>query len=193
MDIRLRQLASYGFDITFRAGDFLPEQGLETAVLISLFTDRRVENEELPPFESEARGWWGDLFSGIEGDETGSKLWLLNREVITQDAINRAQEYAEQSLQWLVDDGIAESVNVEASVFGREGYLLDITIKKPNTNEASNYRYQVTWDGQFAQQAADEPAAVPVPVPTPDVPEGLYFGFDGGTGIGGFDVGEFFT
>ncbi len=162
MDIRVRQLSTYGFDVTFRSGDFLAEQGLETAVFISLFTDRRAEVEELPPLEVDTRGWWGDLFATDEGDEIGSKLWLLDRAAVTQDALNRAQEYAEQALQWLIDDGIAERVTVVASFIGRVGYLLEIEIKKPNTNQASNFRYQMSWDGQFAQQIDDEGPAVAV-------------------------------
>ncbi len=60
--------------------DFETDAGLETAVIISLFTDRRAgENDELPATETDRRGWWGNTLQDAD-DEIGSKLWLLCRE-----------------------------------------------------------------------------------------------------------------
>ncbi|NCB53153.1 MAG: hypothetical protein EOM54_14955, partial [Clostridia bacterium] len=39
--------------------DLSSDKGLETAVIVSLFTDRRADGEELPPNEKTKRGWWG--------------------------------------------------------------------------------------------------------------------------------------
>src|SRR5688572_23031344 len=115
MDIAIAQGSDYEFDLTFRLGDFKADEGLETAVLISLLTDRRCEPEELPDPETDRRGWWGDLFADVEADQIGSKLWLLDRTKQSQETLNAAQEYAEDSLEWLLEDGVAASVTVETS------------------------------------------------------------------------------
>ncbi|MEQ9073339.1 MAG: phage GP46 family protein [Sandaracinaceae bacterium] len=98
-----------------RADDGGIEEGheLETAVLISLFTDRRVSETEVPAGTSRA-GWWGDAYADEEGDEIGSRLWLLRRGLDVPDAPVRAAEYAREALRWLVDDGLATEVEASA-------------------------------------------------------------------------------
>lgn len=98
-----------------RADDGGIEEGheLETAVLISLFTDRRVSETEVPPGTSRA-GWWGDAYADEEGDEIGSRLWLLRRGLDVPDAPVRAAEYSREALRWLVDDGVASEVDATA-------------------------------------------------------------------------------
>lgn len=124
------------------------DDGLETAVVLSLFTDRRAEDDDrLPePGDTDRRGWWADAFPEIEGDRIGSRLWLLNREKQTQDVANRAREYAEEALAWLVDDGIASRIEVEAA-FVRAGVLgLGVAIHRPDI-PAVEHRFNVLWEG----------------------------------------------
>ncbi len=101
--------------------------GLQTAVIVSLFTDRRVEPEELPPGESDRRGWWGDVLNRDAGALRGSRLWLLRREKRTPEVLQRARAYAEEALAWLVDVGAAGAVHVAAAWLG-ELLALGITI-----------------------------------------------------------------
>lgn len=83
------------------------------AVIISLFTWRRADaNDDL--YSSEKFGWWADQFSNVVNDRIGSKLWQLQRKKIDDDVMATAKEYIEQSLQWLIDDGIC--TGVEATV-----------------------------------------------------------------------------
>ena len=93
-------------DICIVGADLGNDDGLETAVLLSLFTDRRVRPEELPPGVSWRRGWWGDGLNDDQ-DQTGSKLWLLHRAKRTPDLLVRARGYASEALAWLVGDGVA--------------------------------------------------------------------------------------
>lgn len=149
MDIALSQTGlGLGFDIEYRIGDFASDAGLETAVAISLFTDRRVTDDELPLGETDRRGWWGDMFPDLDGDQIGSKLWLLEREKITDDTLNRAQEYAEEALAWLIEDGVAESVTVEASVGSSDRLDLAVSITRPKNENVALFRYQLNWDAQ---------------------------------------------
>ena len=76
---------------------------LQTAVLISIFTDRIARTDDvIPDGTTDPRGWWAD------GDvQIGSRLWLLNRAKQTTETLNRARDYIAEALQWLIDDGVA--------------------------------------------------------------------------------------
>lgn len=84
---------------------------LSRAVVISLFTWQRAsQTDEVD--NDQRMGWWGDTFAENKGDKIGSKLWLLLRQKITEETLNRAQEYAYESLKWLIDDGICSDITV---------------------------------------------------------------------------------
>jgi|Deesub1362A_J573_1020465.scaffolds.fasta_scaffold00715_20 phage gp46-like protein len=117
-------------DLVFEGQLLRDEEGLTTAVLHSLFSDARADDDDLPDGQ-DRRGWWGDCLLP-EDDRYGSKLWLLQREKQTRETLHRAREYAQQALAWLVEDGHAESVEVEAE-WTREGALaLRIVLALPN-------------------------------------------------------------
>ncbi|MBA1443517.1 MAG: phage GP46 family protein [Gammaproteobacteria bacterium] len=122
------------------------DDGLQTAVMVSLFTDHRAEADDVIPDGTEnRRGYWADAWPDIEGDLIGSRLWLLSREKQTQETLNRAREYAEEALQWLIDDGIAQSVSVTTEIV-RTGVLgLLVEILRPS-GELSEYRFNNLWE-----------------------------------------------
>lgn len=101
-------------DLTYDGQLLAMDQGLTTAILHSLFSDARAEADELPTETSERRGWWGDCLLP-EDDRYGSKLWILQREKRTRETLHRAREYAQQALGWLIEDGHAEKIEVEAA------------------------------------------------------------------------------
>lgn len=104
-------------DFLFSENDLESEDGLFTAALISLFTDRRAYDDDvLPdPQSDDRRGWWGDLASTeVDGDQIGSRLWLLERSKVLPEILTRAEEYAREALEWMVEDGIAAKVEVFA-------------------------------------------------------------------------------
>ena len=89
------------------------DNGLETAIIISLFTHRRANDDDVIPDGSDnKRGYWGDAYSDIESDLIGSRLWLLFREKDTQAVVNRARDYVIEALQWLIEDGVAHRIDV---------------------------------------------------------------------------------
>lgn len=103
---------------------------LETAALISLFTDRRVAADEVPEDRDRA-GWWADAIpdNGEAEDPIGSRLWLLTEHGrLTADAPARARAYAIEALEWMVEDGIARAVDATAVANGRGRLDLTITI-----------------------------------------------------------------
>lgn len=102
-------------------GALAQDDGLATAVLLSLFLDRRAGPDDPLPDGTDRRGWLGDALAA-DGDRIGSRLWLLMREKQVEETRRRAEEYAEEALAWLVEDGLAEAVEVTAS-WGRTGWL----------------------------------------------------------------------
>jgi phage gp46-like protein len=142
-------------DISFNTTkqDLEKDSGLETAVIISLFTDRRARDDDVLPDSNnpDRRGWWGDLGSPIvKGDQIGSRLWLLNREKTLESVLARAQEYAKEALQWLIDDEVAVKVDVSVERSGSIGNdrlaLLAQIYKKDGNNET--FKYELQWSAQ---------------------------------------------
>jgi phage gp46-like protein len=134
-----------GADLAFAGYDLAQDDSLKTAVIVSLFTDRRAEaDDRLPGAPDDRRGWWGDGFLEVAGDRIGSRLWLLHREKQLASVVVRAREYAIEALQWLVDDGIAAAVDVTAEIV-RQGVLgLQIRIVRPDRARV-DYRFDNVW------------------------------------------------
>lgn len=122
---------TFSFDFSVSNGDFDVDNGLMTAVLVSLFTDRRANDDDvIPDGTNDRRGSWQDQYLEVDGDLMGSRLWLLDREKELTDVLQRAQTYAEEALAWLMEDGIVRSVSVptEWTRAGVIGMLIDIRL-----------------------------------------------------------------
>jgi phage gp46-like protein len=128
----------FGADININNGDLSPDNGLATAVMISLLTDARAPDLSLlPDGENELRGWWGD----IDDFKTGSLLWLINREKTLPGVAVRAREACINALEWLREEEIAEKVEVSAQIVKPLG--LEIIIK---IHRGTSRRYSYLWD-----------------------------------------------
>ena len=123
--------------------DLVSDEGMRTAVLLSIFPSARAAaDDELPAQDGDRRGYWATEFSEIEGDEIGSKRWLLARSKNLPSVPIRLKEYDEQALQWMIDDGVVTTVEVTITIeknvhgdriieevkLGREG-LDDVTFR----------------------------------------------------------------
>lgn len=144
----------YEGDLYPDEGDLTTDDGLETAVIISLFTDRRAgdEDELLSSDDDDKRGWWGDQASpDVEGDEIGSKLWLLGRSKTTDQNLIKAKRYAEEALQWMIDDQISPKIEVTTERAGNIGQdILGLGVKVYKKDGTTEYfRYDLHWTGQF--------------------------------------------
>lgn len=101
-------------DIVINQADIALDDSLCTAVIISLFTDRRALDSDILPTgaNSDKRGWWGDSFNTRP---IGSRLWLLSREKQLSSVLHRAKNYATEALAWLTEDKHVKSVEVIAT------------------------------------------------------------------------------
>ena len=127
---------AWGADLALLGFDLATDEGLNTAVTISWFTDRRAPADaqldtagDNPP---DPRGWWGDAFAAVDNDQIGSLFWLLQRSKELPPTLRQYEEYGRQALQWLIDDGGARAVAVSGTDLG-EGWLqLSAAITKPD-------------------------------------------------------------
>lgn len=85
-------------DWVMQDGDLVADDSLDTAIIISLFTNI---------------GWWGDA---LKLNRMGSKLYLLKRGRKSSQTpiITQAQDYTREALAWLVRDGLALEVKPKA-------------------------------------------------------------------------------
>lgn len=154
--------AGIGFDWLLADGDLATDQGLKTAVIISLFSNRlAAADDELPDGSSDRQGWWGDMpIDGDTPDLSGSRLWLLKRAKATPETAARAQRYCLEALQWLLDDGVAQSLDVATSWVSREQLQISVAITRVGKNGATvNHRYDLLWN------LLPQPV---IPIPAPD-------------------------
>jgi phage gp46-like protein len=119
-------------------------EDLPRSVLISLFTWRRANPDDALPSNSR-QGWWGDTYPASANDRIGSRLWLLSRSVLTAETVTNAKEYAEEALQWLVDDGVAAGVAVIAERNGIGRLDIGVTITRGDAGQL-NIRFTNVWD-----------------------------------------------
>jgi len=131
------------YDLTVTGGDLATDEGLETAVLLSLFTDRRAgEADEIPDGTDNRRGWWADAYNSRRH---GSRLWLLSREKELESVLRRAKTYAEEALSWLVTDGVAERVEAEAEHVRRGVLRLYVRVFRGDL-DALERHYEYVWN-----------------------------------------------
>ena len=142
---------TYNADLSFEDNDLVSDDGLETAVLLSLFTDRRADEADvLPAGVTDRGGWLGDELTDIAGDKTGSRLWLLDREKRSQRVPDRAVEYAREALKWMLDDKVTDKIDVSAVFLGTNGWALIVAIHRPKVDPAT-FRYNFNWAAQEAR------------------------------------------
>lgn len=144
-------------DLLLTQGRLATDDGLRTAVLISLFSDARAaEDATLPEAGDDRRGWWGDALARTAGPEAGtardperigSLLWLLARSKITDAVLARAHQACHEALAWLLRDGIAAAVRV---VVEAQGDRLAIAVEIDRPSGPGRHRYDFTWDASAA-------------------------------------------
>jgi phage gp46-like protein len=87
---------------------------LVTAVLISLFTDRLANADDvIPDGSNDPRGWVGDLGQTVP---IGSRLWLLGREKLRPAVAETAKSMAAEALKWMLDDSVVARLDIKTEI-----------------------------------------------------------------------------
>jgi phage gp46-like protein len=121
----------YDISIDTNTGDFEAANGFDTAILMTIFEQRRASASETPNPQFRG-GWCGNQVNQIENFEIGSKAWLLKNSRRTQDNINLLETYLQDGFQWMVEDGHADSVEVIGSM-SADGFSVIINFIRNNT------------------------------------------------------------
>ena len=144
-------------DWTLAEGDLQTGQDLETACLVSLFTDKLATPDFVPTDgTSDRRGWWADLYNDAP---LGSNLWQLERAKKTRDTLGLARRYAQDALQWLIDDGVAASVVVDTrwlgDAVGSTMMGIAIAITQPD-GSLTRFVFGWAWDNLASLRAVSQ-------------------------------------
>lgn len=145
-------------ELLLDAGQLATDDGMRTAILISLFSDARAPDDaELPEQGGDRRGWWGDAYAvgamldagtARDPNRIGSLLWLLSRAKATGTNLQLARQYCAAALAWLVRDGVAASIEVEVEaqhgVTPRSRLAIAVFVTRPHGPDRQ--RFDFTWE-----------------------------------------------
>jgi len=123
-------------------GDLVNGDDLQTAIIISLFTDR-VARDDDDIDGDDRRGWWGDA---DEENDIGSRLWLLRRQKLTQAVAQKAEDYSREALQWLVTDGVVSSYSVATQIVYPRRLNMVIRYQRPGSGNDTDMRFFWVWE-----------------------------------------------
>ncbi|NYH21379.1 phage GP46 family protein [Paraburkholderia bryophila] len=116
---------------------------LQTAILISIFTDRMAQpGDVIPDGTNDPRGWWAD-----DDVPIGSRIWLLRRAKQTQETLQKAYDYLAEALQWLVDDGVVARFDIACSWPRQSTLGAQIAAYKQNGTLLTTGLYTWAWAG----------------------------------------------
>lgn len=128
-------------DIYIDAPGVLTGKDLESALVISIFTDRRANDDDNLELSSSRRGWWGDTYNPIRNDKIGSRLWLLRQSKMTQETLTRAREYVLEATRWLLDDNVASRIDVITEFYNSYTIAIQVTVQRPTGSQTFNFQY----------------------------------------------------
>lgn len=131
------------WDLTIDStGDILTADFFDTALLMSLFAEKRASESEVPVSRFR-RGWIGNE-SFSDDFEIGSKIWLFEQSRLTRDTLNGITSAAVEGLQWFLNRGFAINLAVD-TVLIQGVVTLQIDIFRPNSKV--DRRFFGLWDG----------------------------------------------
>jgi phage gp46-like protein len=115
IDLKLKQDSNGDWDIDFANGNFELTYGLDSAVYMSVFCEKRASSSQVSE-PNLRRGHFTNEFSKIEGYQVGSLFWLYTQQAKNTDSNLRLLEgAASDGLAWMIEDNIFSKVKVKAT------------------------------------------------------------------------------
>lgn len=137
-------------DLAIKDDDLDADAGLRTAVILSIFTDRRAEaDDDIPAGDGDRRGWWADQFSAVDSDLMGSRLWLLDRSAQRGNIPQLIDAYVREALAWMLVDHVVDEIGVEVEEQPGKVFY-SVTLARPHTSPVT-FRFSHVWDGEAAR------------------------------------------
>lgn len=120
------------------------QDSLSRAIVISLFSWKRADENDIYDKELGKQGWWGD---SLNDDKIGSKLWQLLRNKITTETIYQAEEMVFEALKWMIDDGICTDISVSVERDSDTPDRLNVSIILEQSGKQINYQIKDLLNG----------------------------------------------
>ena len=144
-DLALFRRSSGDFDLAFDEvkGDLLTSDSLENAVVISIGTyarDRKLGS--IANLKPVVGGWWGDALS--EKGNLGGYLYEAFPGKLTEVTARSVENLVNESLVWMVEDGVAKSVSCKTEIADEETMNVTVTIERPDGGDNA-YAYEIKW------------------------------------------------
>lgn len=137
---------------TQNRGGLRAQKALHTAIVLALFTDRRIPDDH--PLkklvaEGDPRGWWGndiDVRSELGEVELGSLLWVFERSYLDEYIRRSCEALALEALQCLIDQGAAVRIEVQAFIQPAVNRLdLAVQVYGRNGSALYDFRFDDIW------------------------------------------------
>lgn len=146
-------------------GGLQARAALHTAIIICLFTDKRMpEKHPLEKYldDGDRRGWFGDVVdvrTDLFEEEMGSLLWIFERVPLTEEIRKSVEAEAQAALSPLIKQGAAVEITASAVASFASGRVdLTIEVFGRNGQKTYDYRFDDIW-----QQTATAPPPRPFP------------------------------
>lgn len=137
---------------TQNRGGLRAQKALHTAIILCLFTDRRIPDDH--PLkklveDGDPRGWWGDdidVRQDLDETELGSLLWVFERSYLDEYIRRSCEAIALEALQCLIDQGAAVKIDVQAFIEPALNRLdLAVQVYGRNGTALYDWRFDDVW------------------------------------------------
>lgn len=140
-DVLLQKNSEGYYDLVIEDGTIKGVDGMETAILVSLFTDARASAERVQD-PLMRRGWIGNILSPNLERELGSVLWLADTARVNQDTLNFFKAEVKNAFQNMIDKKILSQLNVVSTII--DSKTIQVAIKFINSGDETE-RYSILW------------------------------------------------
>lgn len=152
-----------GADEPQNRGGLQSKAALHTAIIIALFTDKRIAKDHPLYYlvqDGDPRGWFGDgedVRPELGETDMGSLLWVFERSILTEEIRRWVEAIALDALAPLIFQGVAVKIEAQATAeFAFNRCDLAIQIYGRDGSKAYDYRFDDIW-----QQTVTSPAPAP--------------------------------
>ena len=147
-DAVLNRLENQYFDFAIAEnGDIEQLDFYDTAVLVSIYEHKRASSSEVL-LPEQRRGWIGN--ESTPEFERGSKIWLYEQARLSRTVMNNIINAANESLQWLIDQGFAVGVMSDVKLESGKIFLV-IQIQRPDSITTNQKLF--LWDNSGVTEA----------------------------------------
>jgi len=158
-----------GTDEKQNRGGLQARAALHTAIVIALFTDKRIDKDH-PLFylveDGDPRGWFGDgvdVRADLFEEEMGSLLWIFERAHLNEDIRRWVEIITLEALAPLINQGAAVRIEAQAEAqFAINRVDLSVQVYGRDGSKLYDYKFEDIW----AQTVTS-----PQPAPFPIMPE----------------------